>query len=187
MNDSAGAAELEAAIGEALSRGDELARVHERLVDHSRQGTADGAVGQIELLLLEPQRVGLLLGPAVCLLELLVALQQPQELLLGGVGDGVALDTDAINQAYLLGREGGSYEICLTNQADARLEAVVNGEVRVKLYKGNVIVVGRKSADSLFNEEYSTFEEDEVYNQKDAEGFIKLNALRFIIAGKARK
>ena len=63
----------------------------------------------------------------------------------------------------------------------------VNGVVRLKLYKGNVIVVGRQSADSLFNEEYSTFEEDEVYNQKDAEGFIKLNALRFIIAGKARK
>jgi len=62
----------------------------------------------------------------------------------------------------------------------------VNGVVRLKLYKGNVIVVGRQSADSLFNEEYSTFEEDEVYNQKDAEGFIKLNALRFIIAGKAR-
>ncbi|MDF1881578.1 argininosuccinate synthase [Sulfurimonas sp. MAG313] len=63
----------------------------------------------------------------------------------------------------------------------------VNGVVRLKLYKGNVMVVGRKSEDSLFNEEYSTFEEDEVYNQKDAEGFIKLNALRFIIAGKARK
>ena len=62
----------------------------------------------------------------------------------------------------------------------------VNGVVRLKLYKGNVMVVGRQSADSLFNEEYSTFEEDEVYNQKDAEGFIKLNALRFIIAGKAR-
>lgn len=63
----------------------------------------------------------------------------------------------------------------------------VNGVVRLKLYKGNVTVVGRQSADTLFNPEYSTFEEDEVYNQKDAEGFIKLNALRFIIAGKARK
>lgn len=63
----------------------------------------------------------------------------------------------------------------------------VNGTVRLKLYKGNVMVVGRNSADSLFNPEYSTFEEDEVYNQKDAEGFIKLNALRFIIAGKVRK
>lgn len=63
----------------------------------------------------------------------------------------------------------------------------VNGSVRLKLYKGNIIVVGRSSDVSLFSEEYSTFEEDEVYNQKDAEGFIKLNALRFIIEGKARK
>ena len=68
-----------------------------------------------------------------------------------------------------------------------KTQEFVNGTVKLKLYKGNVIVVGRASADSLFNEEYSTFEEDEVYNQKDAEGFIKLNALRFIIAGKARK
>ncbi|MEA3331756.1 MAG: argininosuccinate synthase [Campylobacterota bacterium] len=63
----------------------------------------------------------------------------------------------------------------------------VNGSVELKLYKGSVMVVGRSSEVSLFNEEYSTFEEDEVYNQKDAEGFIKLNALRFIIEGKARK
>jgi argininosuccinate synthase len=63
----------------------------------------------------------------------------------------------------------------------------VNGNVRLKLYKGSVMVVGRTSKMSLFNEEYSTFEEDEVYNQKDAEGFIKLNALRFIIEGKARR
>ncbi|QOP43918.1 argininosuccinate synthase [Sulfurimonas sediminis] len=62
----------------------------------------------------------------------------------------------------------------------------VEGTVRLKLYKGNVTVVGRNSDVSLFNPEYSTFEEDEVYNQKDAEGFIKLNALRFIIEGKAR-
>ncbi len=67
-----------------------------------------------------------------------------------------------------------------------KTQEFVNGTVRLKLYKGNVIVVGRASTDSLFNPEYSTFEEDEVYNQKDAEGFIKLNALRFIIAGKAR-
>ncbi|KGI56448.1 argininosuccinate synthase [Campylobacter sp. MIT 97-5078] len=60
-----------------------------------------------------------------------------------------------------------------------------NGLVRLELYKGSVMVVGRESAnDSLFNAAYCTFEEDEVYNQKDAEGFIKLNALRFIIAGK---
>ncbi|MCH5312835.1 MAG: argininosuccinate synthase [Helicobacter sp.] len=63
----------------------------------------------------------------------------------------------------------------------------VSGVVRLKLYKGNVIVIGRESPHSLFNAAYSTFEEDSVYNQKDAAGFIKLNALRFIIAGKTRK
>ncbi|MDX9813283.1 MAG: argininosuccinate synthase [Sulfurimonas sp.] len=62
----------------------------------------------------------------------------------------------------------------------------VEGTVRLKLYKGSVSVVGRTSSKSLFNPEYSTFEEDEVYDQKDAQGFIKLNALRLIIAGKAR-
>ena len=60
----------------------------------------------------------------------------------------------------------------------------VNGEVKLKLYKGNVIVVGRYSDKSLYSQEHSTFEEDEVYNQADAEGFIRLNALRFIIEGK---
>ena len=60
----------------------------------------------------------------------------------------------------------------------------VNGKVRLKLYKGNVIVVGRASdTDSLFDESIATFEEDGgAYNQKDAEGFIKLNALRLRIA-----
>lgn len=62
----------------------------------------------------------------------------------------------------------------------------VEGEVRLKLYKGNIIVTGRKSPKSLFDEAYSTFEEDCVYNQADAQGFIKLNALRFIIAGKQK-
>ena len=55
----------------------------------------------------------------------------------------------------------------------------VNGTVRVKLYKGNVEVVGRKSPDSLFDERIATFEDDGgIYDQADAEGFIKLNALR---------
>ena len=62
----------------------------------------------------------------------------------------------------------------------------VQGSVRLKLYKGNVFVVGRESDLSLFSEAHSTFEEDEVYNQKDAEGFIRLNALRHIIAGQKR-
>jgi argininosuccinate synthase len=65
----------------------------------------------------------------------------------------------------------------------------VNGEVRLKLYKGGVHVVGRRSADSLFDEKVATFEDDAgAYDQKDAEGFIKLNALRMrIAAGKGRK
>jgi argininosuccinate synthase len=54
----------------------------------------------------------------------------------------------------------------------------VTGEVRLKLYKGNCLVVGRKSDRSLYHPALATFEEEEIYNQKDAEGFIKLNALR---------
>ena len=62
----------------------------------------------------------------------------------------------------------------------------VNGVVRLKLYKGNVIVAGRKSEqDSLFDANIATFEDDKgAYNQKDAEGFIKLNALRMRIAAR---
>jgi argininosuccinate synthase len=65
-------------------------------------------------------------------------------------------------------------------------QTTVNGTVRVKLYKGNVTVVGRKSeTDSLFDESIATFEDDAgAYDQKDAEGFIKLNALRLKIAGR---
>lgn len=67
-------------------------------------------------------------------------------------------------------------------------QANVNGKVRLKLYKGNVVVVGRASkTDSLFDESIATFEEDGgAYNQKDAEGFIKLNALRMRIAAAKR-
>ncbi len=57
----------------------------------------------------------------------------------------------------------------------------VNGLVKLKIYKGNIIVVGRKSEDSLYSQSIATFEEDTVYNQEDAEGFIKLNALRLKI------
>jgi argininosuccinate synthase len=61
----------------------------------------------------------------------------------------------------------------------------VNGVVRLKLYKGNVSVVGRKSDHSLFDMNIATFEDDQgAYNQKDAEGFIKLNALRMRIAAQ---
>lgn len=58
------------------------------------------------------------------------------------------------------------------------IQKPVTGTVRLKLYKGNVIVVGRKSPNSLFSEAFATFEADTVYRQKDAEGFIKINALR---------
>lgn len=68
-----------------------------------------------------------------------------------------------------------------------RTQRNVSGVVRIELYKGSVIVLGRESKNSLFNVAYSTFEEDAVFNQKDAEGFIKLNALRFIIAGKTKE
>ncbi|OSQ28169.1 argininosuccinate synthase [Thalassospira sp. MCCC 1A03138] len=57
-------------------------------------------------------------------------------------------------------------------------QKTVNGVVRLDLYKGNVTVTGRKSPNSIYSEEHVTFEADTVYNQRDAEGFIKLNALR---------
>ena len=64
----------------------------------------------------------------------------------------------------------------------------VSGRVRLKLYKGNVIVVGRESDNSLFDEDIATFEEDAgSYDQRDAEGFIKLNALRMRIAAKKNR
>jgi argininosuccinate synthase len=63
----------------------------------------------------------------------------------------------------------------------------VEGTVRLKLYKGHVRVVGRKSPKSLYSLAHVTFEQDQVYDQRDAEGFIKLNALRLRLAKAARK
>ena len=60
----------------------------------------------------------------------------------------------------------------------------VTGTVRLKLFKGNVIITGRKSPNSLYDQEVVTFEEDTVYDQRDAEGFIKLNALRLRLRGE---
>ncbi|OFW80350.1 MAG: argininosuccinate synthase [Alphaproteobacteria bacterium RIFCSPLOWO2_01_FULL_40_26] len=62
----------------------------------------------------------------------------------------------------------------------------VEGKVRLKLYKGNVQIMGRESRKSLYSEAHVTFEEDSVYNQKDAAGFIKLNALRLRIGARAK-
>ena len=68
-------------------------------------------------------------------------------------------------------------------------QQVVNGQVRLQLYKGNVTVLGRRSEDSLYDETIATFEDDGgAYQQRDAEGFIKLNALRMrVAASKGRR
>ena len=63
----------------------------------------------------------------------------------------------------------------------------VTGTARVKFYKGSCTFVGRKSKNSLYRLDIATFEEDEVYNQKDAEGFIRLNALRLKIRAQRKK
>ena len=83
----------------------------------------------------------------------------------------------------------------LAQRAEAQLidqsQMTVNGRVRLKLYKGTILVVGRESkSDSLFDQAISTFDDDGgAYNQADAGGFIKLNALRLRIAAnkKSRK
>ena len=69
-------------------------------------------------------------------------------------------------------------EFELLRKMIAETQVNVTGDVRLKLYRGNAMVVGRKSAQSLYDEKIATFEADTVYNQRDAEGFIKLNALR---------
>lgn len=68
-----------------------------------------------------------------------------------------------------------------------RSQAHVTGEVRLRLYKGSVEVVGRASPLSLYSEEHVTFEEDSVYDQQDAHGFIQLNALRLRLLGQRAK
>ena len=62
----------------------------------------------------------------------------------------------------------------------------VEGTVRLKLYKGSVRIVGRKSAKSLYSLAHVTFEADQVYDQRDAEGFITLNALRLRLLKRGR-
>ena len=66
----------------------------------------------------------------------------------------------------------------LIQQTMDQMQAHVTGEVRLKLYKGNVIVLGRKAEKSLYNQNIASFEESHGYSQNDADGFIKLNALR---------
>jgi argininosuccinate synthase len=66
----------------------------------------------------------------------------------------------------------------LAQQTVDQVQVNVTGEVRLKLYKGNCVVLGRKAEKSLYNQNIASFEESHGYNQDDAEGFIKLNALR---------
>jgi argininosuccinate synthase len=65
-----------------------------------------------------------------------------------------------------------------------RSQEKVEGSVRLKLYKGLARIVGRRSPHSLYSLAHVTFEEDQVYDQRDAEGFIKLNALRLRLAAR---
>ena len=79
-----------------------------------------------------------------------------------------------------------SPEMQLLQKIMDEAQATVSGRVRLKLYKGNCMPVGRRSEQSLYQASFATFEEDEVYNQADAAGFIKLNALRLRIAARKR-
>lgn len=74
-----------------------------------------------------------------------------------------------------------SPEMELLQKTIDHTQVAVSGRVRLKLYKGNTYVIGRESANSLYDESFATFEDDDVYSQKDAEGFIRLNALRLRI------
>lgn len=80
-----------------------------------------------------------------------------------------------------------SPEMELLQKTMDEAQKTVNGVVRMKLYKGNCTPVGRKSDDSLYQESFATFEEDDVYTQSDAEGFIRLNALRLTMRALTRK
>ena len=81
-----------------------------------------------------------------------------------------------------------SPERLMMQQAIDASQSVVNGEVRLKLYKGSVMVTGRRSDQSLFDEAIATFEDDAgAYDQVDANGFIRLNALRLRIAANKNR
>lgn len=71
-----------------------------------------------------------------------------------------------------------SPEMKVMQQMIDQTQVYVSGEVRLELYKGNSRVLGRRSDNSLYSADFATFEDDSVYHQKDAEGFIRLNALR---------
>jgi argininosuccinate synthase len=86
---------------------------------------------------------------------------------------------ELIYNGFWFSPERGMLQALIDNSQDK-----VAGRVRLKLYKGSVSVVGRQSPNSLYSQAHVTFEEDAVYDQRDAEGFIKLNALRLRLAAR---
>jgi argininosuccinate synthase len=74
-----------------------------------------------------------------------------------------------------------SPEMRLLQKTMDETQEYVSGLVRLELYKGNCRVIGRKSDESIYSHDFATFEQESVYRQKDAEGFIRLNALRLRI------
>jgi len=80
-----------------------------------------------------------------------------------------------------------SPEMKLLQDMVDRTQTNVSGVARLELYKGNCRVLGRKSDESIYSEDFATFEDDSVYSQKDAEGFIRLNALRLRIQKMMKK
>ena len=109
--------------------------------------------------------------------------------------DSTGLTFIHLNDTYRVGavedgmRGGFGRVVTVIRELQAAIDDTqkfVTGLVRLKLYKGNVMVIGRKSPYSLYDEEVVTFEEDSVYDQKDAEGFIKLQALRLRTMAQSR-
>ena len=90
----------------------------------------------------------------------------------------------AAESACNIASSGGAPERVMMQAAIDKASERVTGRVRLKLYKGNVMVTGRQSPNSLYDQDMVTFEAGGVYDQRDAEGFIKLNALRLRLAGK---
>ena len=99
---------------------------------------------------------------------------------LAGTHSFVALPAIALTQA------GQLLSDFYLQAAIDRSQETVTGTVRLKLYKGNVTVAGRKSPHSLYSLEHVTFEEDQVYDQRDAAGFIRLNALRLRLLNRQK-
>ncbi len=110
--------------------------------------------------------------------------------------ESITLDKDTMHYKQILAQRyaeliyNGQWFTTLKDSLDAFInmtQANVSGVVRLKLYKGNCSVVGRKAVKSLYNPELASFEKEEVYNQKDAEGFINLFGLPIKEAAKLKK